>query len=1671
MRKYFIALLLIFCSLFISFELAGQAHGWTVTPSDYENDCEVNAIIIWGAHEVTTGTLGAFVGTTCRGYGDGLFFPFTGKTIFSLRVYSNVVSGETLTFKYFDPSDNSYHDITETVEFVDNTQQGNAMAPLTFHITVCESVTIGAQPSGTSMCEDGGSTTFSVVANGTAPFVYQWQYLNGSTWENVTGGSPAGAVYAGATTATLGVSDITSSGSYQYRCQIFNCSSANNVISDPATLTVDELPGKPSIITSGSTTFCAGGSVTLTSGAGTSYLWSNGATTQSIIVTTSGSYTVQVTNAAGCQSPASDPVTVTVNSLPAAPTITSSGPVTFCAGGSVTLTSSAGTTYLWSTNATNQSINVSTPGSYTVMVTNAAGCQSPASAPTLVTVNPLPVVNAGNDASIPNGTSTTLNGTVTGTGPFTYSWTPASLLVNAAVEDPLTVNLTSTTTFTFTATINATGCSNSDAVTISVTGGALNASPTAAPGTICAGENVQLNAMASGGSETYTYSWSSIPSGFNSSLANPVATPSLSTTYLVAVNDGFSTVNRQVSVTVNPLPAKPTITPSGPTSFCSGGSVTLISSAGSSYLWSTGAVTQSINVSSSGTYTVMVINPTGCESPVSDPVAVTVNTPPAAPSITASGPLTFCSGGSVTLTSSAGTTYLWSTGATAQSINVTSPGNYTVRITNAAGCQSPASAPTMVTVNPLPLVNAGNDASIPNGTSTNLNGTVTGTGPFTYSWTPASLLVNATVEDPVTVNLTSTTTFTFTATITATGCPNSDNVTVSVSGGALNATPSATPGTICAGETVQLDAAASGGSGTYTYLWSSVPAGYSSTFAKPTAIPSVSTVYYVAVNDGFSTINRQVAVTVNPLPAIPTITPSGPLTFCTGGSVTLTSSLATTYEWSTGATTRSINVTTSGNYTVKVTNSAGCESQVSEPVTVTVNVIPPAPTITASGPTTICAGGSLTLTSSPGAAYIWSTGATNQNINVTSAGSYTVRITSASGCQSPPSTATVVTVNPNPGVNAGSDASIPNGTSTTLNATVTGTGPFTYSWTPSSLLVNATIVDPVTVNLTSTTTFTLTATITATGCSASDAVVVSVTGGALNANPTATPGSVCAGSNVQLDAAASGGSGTYTYSWSSVPAGFTSTIARPVVTPEVNTTYTVIVNDGFNSVGRQVPVTVNVIPSDPSITASGPLTFCIGGNVTLTSSSATNYLWSTGATSRSITVTTSGIYSVRVRNAAGCLSEPSPSTTVTVRPLPAAPLVDSIGHPTCTSATGNVRLAGLPETGIWTLTRYAGGITTTGTGAITNVSGLPTGTYNFTVRDESGCTSLVSSNIIINAQPPTPPAPVVGAITHPTYTVPTGSVVLTGLPTPGAWRLTRYPGGELINGSGSSRTVSGLEPGTYTFTVTNAVGCISASSASVLINARPGPPTVIITDPDTICSISTADLTRPEITAGSDLNLKYSYWMDADTTQRIANPAAVPPGVYYIKGSTTANFYTIKPVNVIADQMPVADAGPDQVLGFTFTANMDAELPESGNGIWSVDAGTGTFSNIQYAKSKVSELSLGRNEFTWTVTNGACPSVSDKVIIQVNDLMVPSLITPNLDGNNDVLVIQGIESLGKTELIVFDRRGVEVYKDQNYNNDWDGVDYDKNPLPDDTYFYMITTGIGRTMRGFVVVRR
>jgi len=85
--------------------------------------------------------------------------------------------------------------------------------------------------------------------------------------------------------------------------------------------------------------------------------------------------------------------------------------------------------------------------------------------------------------------------------------------------------------------------------------------------------------------------------------------------------------------------------------------------------------------------------------------------------------------------------------------------------------------------------------------------------------------------------------------------------------------------------------------------------------------------------------------------------------------------------------------------------------------------------------------------------------------------------------------------------------------------------------------------------------------------------------------------------------------------------------------------------------------------------------------------------------------------------------------------------------------------------------------------------------------------------------------------------------------------------------------------------------------------------------------------------------------------------------------------------------------------------------------------------------------------------------------------MVPSLLTPNMDGKNDYFLIMGLETLGRAELVIFDRRGARVYHDSDYKNDWNGVDHKGNLLPEDTYFYILKSESGRNLNGFVVLRK
>ena len=217
------------------------------------------------------------------------------------------------------------------------------------------------------------------------------------------------------------------------------------------------------------------------------------------------------------------------------------------------------------------------------------------------------------------------------------------------------------------------------------------------------------------------------------------------------------------------------------------------------------------------------------------------------------------------------------------------------------------------------------------------------------------------------------------------------------------------------------------------------------TYTTTAPVPSTTTAgtytYYVSqanvAND--ESMRAAINVTVNALPSTPVITASGSTSFCTGGSVDLSSSAASGNVWSTNATTSTITVATTGNYSVTVTDANGCSS-VSAPISVNVSSAP-APTITATS-TQACSGDVVTVSASTSDSYLWSTGETTQNIQVSNTAAVFVTVTNANACNGVGQSATTnITFTATPTA-AGAFTTAGN----IVTFTNTSTGATSYSW-------------------------------------------------------------------------------------------------------------------------------------------------------------------------------------------------------------------------------------------------------------------------------------------------------------------------------------------------------------------------------------------------------------------------------------------------------------------------------------------------------------------------------------------------------------------------------------------------------------------------------------------------
>jgi hypothetical protein len=1193
-----------------------------------------------------------------------------------------------------------------------------------------------------------------------------------------------------------------------------------------------------------------------------------------------GVYLLTVTDGNGCASQNSAAVNVVVTNLPVA----NAGPdQTIAYGTSTSIAGSASGgsgsySYLWAptnkingsaSQATIQTSNLNSDQLYSLTVTDVtSGCVSISDQVTIhITGFPLSASASASPTQVCSGSNTTLNVQANGgSGNYTYSWSTSPAAYTSS-QQSFIANPTQSMVFTVTVSDGFNIITSTVNVTVFQR---PTASASAIQTAICTGSNIQLQGSASGGSGTgFIYQWIG-PGGFNSSLQNPVysnAQAANSGSYSLIVTDDrgcVSSNNASVNITVNNRPtAIPTVNNS---SVCQGGSFQLGGNAtggsgiGYSYQWSgpnsfssaqQNPAFSNAQIGQSGNYFLTVTDGGGCTSVNSAFIGVTVHSKPTALAfVTVAG---ICSGSAIQLSGSgsggsgSGYTFQW-TGpngyistsgspsiSNAQTIN---SGTYNLEVTDGNNCTSvPASV--SVTVNALPLANAGPDQSLPNGAFANLSGSASaGSGNYTYSWSPISYISgNPFLQNISTINLSGTQTFSLTVHDITSGCQSlPDNVTVAITGSALSAFIIPSSSSVCVGSSTELNTTVQGGSGIYTYAWSSVPAGFTSTIQNPTVSPLVNTTFTVTVYDGFSSVIFVQPIAVNTKPSA-SVNASQTI-FCAGGPLQLTGSASGgsgsgySYAW-TGPNSFSSSLQNpaisnaqanqSGSYSLIVTDANFCSS-LSASVNVIIHALPVASANAIDN--TICSGENLNLIgvatggSNSGYQFTW-TGpggftSINQNPQITNAqtinaGQYILAVGDGNGCVSASTSSINISVSDRPVANAGANQVVPMGAVTTLLGSGTGgTGNYAYSWAPASFIngsVSQALIQTIALNATQV--YSLTVTDAITGCASSpDAATIIVSGGPLTATAQATGTSICFGASSVLNVLVTGGSGTYTYSWTSSPSGFTSTLQNPTVTPSISTLFIVSVNDGFSTTTSSIMVNVNPLPF---VAISGPLSPQCTNNTffTLNTGSPAGGTYSGPGVSGSnfnASVAGQGTHTItyQVSNVNGCLN--SASTTIQVNQVPVVSYSASFSS-LCASSIYYLLDQGTPSGGTYSGAGVNGNLFNA------SVAGAGTHTISYTYTNSNGCSGTVSNPLIVNPVP---------------------SVLFNNILPPQCQSTTIYtlnggsPSGGTYSGPGVSSgnfnpSLSG--PGTIdlVYQYTSGLGCVNSDTNQILVNQAPTP--------------------------------------------------------------------------------------------------------------------------------------------------------------------------------------------------------------------------------------------------------
>ncbi|MGB3467803.1 MAG: T9SS type A sorting domain-containing protein [Cyclobacteriaceae bacterium] len=661
------------------------------------------------------------------------------------------------------------------------------------------------------------------------------------------------------------------------------------------------------------------------------YAWNTGETTQSISVQEAGTYTVTVTNSLGCTE--SKDISVTFENKPTSSTLQEE--YLICEGASIELDAGPGfSSYEWSNGFREQRITISETGIYTITIGNAAGCTSSYEVNVLQADEP--EIDLGRDITLCAGDSITLDA---GEGHSSYLWNDFSPTQTLKVKESGTYYVTVT---------NEAGCQAIDEINVSfVEFPTLNLGESRST---CE-ESIELDAGP--GFTSYLWNDGSTGQRLNATSSDIYSVTVTNETGCASTDEVTLTFLETGSLDLGDIQT-----------ICENETIELDAGDGfSSYVWSNGSASQKILIESAGTYSVTVVSPGGCTS--TDEVIVDLVEKPV---VNLGEDILNCQDEPITLNAGGGfESYLWNTGATGQTIEVIESGEYTVTVTNKAACT--ASDDVQVRFNEIVEVALGEDITLCGNESVWLDA---GAEYENYLWNDGSSTQSILVESAGTYSVTVT---------NSVGCTTSDTISVSFADA-----PTISLGenlTGCEGDTFVLDA----GDGFTTYRWSD------GSLSQSITVSNGGTYSVTVTNEDGCTATDEITVTFNESIVLDL---GENQSVCQGETVTLDVGEGfESYQWSTGETSRTIEINETGIYSLTVTNENGCTATGEIAISYEEN-----PVVELGEDREIIDEEFTILDAGEGfASYLWNTEETTQSIRVETSGSYSVTVENETGCE------------------------------------------------------------------------------------------------------------------------------------------------------------------------------------------------------------------------------------------------------------------------------------------------------------------------------------------------------------------------------------------------------------------------------------------------------------------------------------------------------------------------------------------------------------------------------------------------------------------------------------------------------------------------------------------------